>query len=195
MMPGQNPYDFITSPGAPRRGGLIGDSKQKRIIIAAAGGIFLIFAALIVFALLSSAGKGDSQAVLTAAKQQQELIRISENATKNARSNTTKNLAVTMQLSLTSDQADLQAIAKKQGVKIGPKDLVVGNAKTDLQLTEAVQANRFDEVFTGIAHEQLLVYQASLKKLHDGAPDKASKDTLAKLFENAGILLGPSPAQ
>lgn len=187
---GQGQYDFIFNGQPPKKSLLPGqNSKTARILLVAGGGVALVLIAVVVISLLSGSG-GATTAVLTnIAKQQNELIRISEIGDKKARSSEAQNLAATTKLSLKSDQASLLASMgrKKPSVKI----LAEGQKPTtDQLLTQAEQSNRFDEVFIQTVQTQLAAYRQSVKKAYDETSDNKTKQLLAGQYKHA-LTLAP----
>jgi predicted outer membrane protein len=190
--PGHDPYAFITSPGVPKKRGLLpgGNSVTQRIIIVAGGALLLIILASVIFSALGNAGKGDVETLRSAVQQQQELIRVADTGTQKAKGPTAKNYATTIKLTLSSDQAELQKIVKKS-LKIDAKTLNGGkDAETDELLTAAEQTNRFDEEFTTYMQREISEYMALLKKIYDGSDSQTAKTELAKQYDHAQVLLG-----
>ena len=189
----QNRYDFIMNPNNPQAKPLIpvaSGSKKNRIIAVAAGAVFLLIIGGIFFNFLSNAGKADTEALIRAAKQQQELIRIADIGIEKSRGQQAKNLAVTTKLSLASEQDDMQNAIKAAG--LNPKKVLTGsaNAQTTQQLTTAEQNNRFDEEFIKVMTESLTSYQRSVKAAYDGATSKKLKEALATQYKSANALAG-----
>lgn len=186
----QNQYDFIVNPHKPHRRSLFsGGSKKQRIIIAAAGLAGLLILVSIIMTVLNSAGKANTNDLVLAAQQQQELIRISDIGIKKSRTSSVKNKATTTKLTLESDQPALQAIVKK-AKRVDSKVLKLGqDASTDQTLTAAEQANRFDEVFTATLQKELSEYQQTLKRVHDSSENTRNKQMLAAQYRNVGLLL------
>lgn len=183
----QPDYDFITNTNhAPKKSLLPkGSSKQSRIFIVLGGIILLIILASVAMVLISNAGKGNQETLLKAAQQQAELIRVSKIGIDKARDPATRNLAMTTNLSLQSDQTVLLT-----HVKVSSKQLALGkNTKTDIALTTAEQSNRFDEVFITTIQSELATYQKTLKNAYDGASGSKTKATLAAEYKTAGLLL------
>lgn len=187
----QNPYQFIVDTDHTKKKPLIpaGSSKQTRILVVLAGLFVLLIFGYVIMTLLSSASNAGKAEVLKVAQQQTEIIRISKIGLDRAQSTATKNLAMTTNLSLQSDQATLVSAAKASGATIATSELVLGkNAKTDTVLTTAEQSNKFDEVFTKTLQAQLTEYQKSLKIAYDKADNKKLKQTLSDQFTSAGLL-------
>ena len=184
----QPSYDFITNPAQAQKKSLLpggGDSLQIRIIVVAAGLILLLIVGFIGMTLISSGGKSQQDALIKLTQQQAELVRISKIGIDKARDPAALNLATTTNFTLRSDQQALIVVAKTPA-----KQLALGkNAKTDIALTAAEQANRFDEVFTQTLQTQLTAYQKNLKIAHEGASSKKTKTVLAEQYAHATSLL------
>jgi len=188
-----NPYDFITNPGKPAKKGLLpgGSSKMGRFIIVGAGAMILIMLGVIVAAVLSSSGSAQKTEYLDLAKQQAELIRVSAIGIDKARQTDAKNLAITTNYSLTSQQPGVLELAKKAGVVTDAKTLAASkNAQTDTLLANADTSNQFDTVFIKTLLAQLQAYNQTLKKIYDGSSSQYSKDTLSKDYDAVNALIG-----
>jgi hypothetical protein len=186
-------YDFIMSNGAPAKGGL---NKKMRIAIVAALAIVLILGGLIINTLLSSAGKENTQTLLTIAERQTELMRVADLGIVGARSNTVQNLAVTTKLSIQSDQNAMLSVLKSNKIKTDPKKLTGRkDVKTDKALTQAEQANSFDETFTKILQTQLAEYKKDLKQAYDAATKPKTKQALSLQYTHATDLVKEEPTQ
>ncbi len=188
-----NPYDFITNSPPQKKKSLLpgGGSKTTRLILAVLGGAVLIGLILIVVSLFGRGSTALKSDYTSLAQQQTELIRVSGIGVSKARQADAKNLAITAQLSLTSQQASTLALAKKAGAATDNKSLAAGrNTKTDDLLTRADQANQFDEVFTATLRDALQKYQQTLKKLYDASTASATKTTLSKNYNAVNALLG-----
>jgi hypothetical protein len=187
----EHPYQFIfDADHKPKKSKLPqGNSKQSRILIAVAGALALIIVMVIIFSLISAASNAGKSELIKAAQQQAELVRISKLGVDRAKGATAKNLAMTTNLSIQSDQTTLVAAMKAQGIKISPKDLVLGkNIKTDATLTSAEQANKFDEVFTDTIQKELVTYYNTLKIARDKTSSKKMKQTLIDEMNHAAML-------
>lgn len=186
-------YDFIMNPGQPQKKTLLpsGNSTKQRILVVAIAGAVLVTIIMVIFSLLANSGKGGTEDLITAAKQQTELIRVAGIGVSKARSTPVRNLAITTQLSLQSQKAPLLTAIKDQGGKVNEKDLALGKiSATDTLLKDAEQSNRFDEVFFEKLQADLVAYQKTVKKAYDAASNKKAKQTLATQYRNASILAG-----
>jgi len=197
ITPSHNPYDFITqSPPSKRKGKLFsgGSSKKQRILIVMVGLVGLAILAVVVIGLLGSSTSGAKNDYLSLLEQQTELIRVSSIGMTKSQRAEAKNLAYTTNYSLVSEQLDLLKLAKKAGVRTDAKHLALSkNSQNDTLLTNAAQTNQFDSVFVSIMQANLKKYQATLKKLYDGASTKTTKDILAKDYANASLLVENTP--
>lgn len=166
--------------------------KTRLAFVGMGVGVLLVI--VIAFSLLLNRGPSNKDQLLRLAQQQQELIRVSEIGVKKARNRQAQDLAITAQLSLTSEQGPLQAALKSQGVKVSSKQLNAGkDAKTDERLTQAEQTNRFDEEFLEYLQAGLLDYQKNLKAAYDAAQSRSFKETLAAQYDKAATLAGVKP--
>lgn len=181
----QNPYDFMHAGQISRNGG----SKKTRILIVAGGATVLLIVALIFISILGSAGKADKQSLITLAQQQTELIRVSKLGQERAKDSSAKNLAVTVGVSLQSDQTALQGILKSQHIKLSAKELAAGKKQeTDSLLNNAEQTNKFDAVFIQTIQLQLKNYQKTLNDTYTKTQSKKTKALLEHQYKNARLL-------
>jgi hypothetical protein len=191
-MVSQNPYDFITSSPAKSKKSLLpgGNSRTGRLLIVGAAGIALLIVILVFVSFLNSGSTALKAYYTELTQQQTELIRISTVAGSKARHSDTKNLAITTQYSIASQQTELLSLAKKAGAPTDPKSLALGkNTSTDAALTTAEQANQFDAAFIKELVASLQAYQKQLKKIHDASSDNAARDVLSKSYNAVDDLL------
>lgn len=183
-------YNFIMNPEAPHKKRLFsgGDKKQRRLMMFIAIGTAIIVATLL-FSVVFGGSKNSTDKLVKITQQQTEIIRVASLADKQAASTDTKNFASTIRLSLTSAQQETAALIAKQGQKLSAKQLAIGqNSATDTALTQAQQANRFDEVFAATMKTSLTAYQQELIAAYNGSKSKAEKALLQKLYNQTKIL-------
>lgn len=188
-----NQYEFITSPQLPQKPSGVAalGAMNKKMLALVGGGILILLVVIIsVIASMLNSGPTNKDHLLTAASLQAELIRVSDVAVKEAQGPDARNLAITTQLSLRSDQTELTAALKAQKVKVPGASK---NAKTDAMLTEATQNNRFDQVYMEFIQEQLVDYQKKLYTAHQTSESNKLKETLKNQYLNASILVGVDP--
>ncbi len=190
----ESTYDFIFNPEQAYKKSLLpqGNNKKQRIIIMAAIAAVVLFLIIIVAGLIGNAGKADTEALVSAAKQQQELIRISKVGQQKAKTQAAKNIAVTTLLALESEQDDMKTAISAAGLKPNAVLKVAPNTKTDEALTSAEQNNRFDEEFLEIITQNLTDYQKSIKTAYEGATSAKLKTALTTQYESANTLAGVS---
>jgi hypothetical protein len=194
MQPDQGPhpdYDFILNPSKQGKKSLFGGSskKQRLLMTIIAGGIGLVLV-FIVLGVVFGGGSGSEERLNGLVQQQTELIRVAGLADKDAADANAKNLATTVELSLTSAKTKTTTALTKGGGKLQSKQLgAKKDADTDKALAAAKQANRFDEVFMSTMKTELTDYQSELKDFYDTTDSKSEKALLQQLYKEAGALL------
>lgn len=185
-------YDFILQHGEnkPKRSilpGAGGSKKHRLLTLAIAGGILLIILVLI-FSLLFGGKK--TAGLLDLAQTQQEIIRVSTLGVQQADGSTAKNLAITTELSLLSDQQKVLGQMKKQGQKADAKRLAVKkNENTDKTLDQAALDNNYDVVFMKTIQTELTEYQQLLRQVHNATSDVSLQQILNDEFSSAATLI------
>lgn len=186
-------YGFIYNPQTPAKKSWLpsGGSKKSRLLIALGGVLILFILGMIVSSVLSSSDKALKNDILSALQQRAEIVRIAELGTKDAVDSETKNLAVSTELTLTSNEEALLAIAQKAEVDTSDKIIKLGlNKETDKALSDAKQVNRFDETFSEIIRAQLNEYRATLQRIYEASNNETNKQNLSDMFNNATLLIG-----
>lgn len=192
--PNTNPYAFLYEQPKAKKSSLLpsGNSTKQRIIYVLAALIVLVFVAMLVISFISSAGKENTANLKIVVTKQAELIRISNIGVAKSKDQTTKNLAITTSLSISSSQASLLALLKKSGINITPKDLALGSkSATTTLLTNAEQANNFDEVFVKELQKEISEYRSSIKTAYDSSTGENTKKALDNAFSQTQILFPP----
>ena len=177
-------YDFITKPPTQQKkpAGLGG-----KIALIAGGGVAAVILLFIVLSVFTG-GSDTTQRIITAAQQQTELARVATLGVTTG-SQASKNVALNVSMSLTTDQQKLVAVLQENGVKVKQKQLAAGvNAETDQQLAAAKAAANFDETFLQILDEQLAAYQASLQEAYDNSKNEEVRQVLSDSFAHAKLL-------
>lgn len=197
MQSDQNQYDFILNPdsGQPQKKSLLPQKLGKKQLMLLGGGVLIILMLLIiVLSMVLGGGPDNKQQLLGVVARQNELIRVSDIALKDARGTDARNLAMTTKLSLLSDQASLTAALKAQKVKIGGRELKAAeDPKTDQLLTTAAQNNRFDEAYLDFIQGELVEYQKSLAEAYQTTTSKNLKETMRTQTQNASLIIGVDP--
>lgn len=190
-----SPYEFILNPAKPpkKKFGL-GKNNFVLTLVVIVGGAFLVM--LILTVILNAVGskklsKGD---LIGLAQTESELVRVSQAATASATQQTTKNLAVTIQLSMTTQQKRNLDFLQANGVKVDQKQLgLKQNATTDQQLASAKTTSTFDLVFSQLIQAQLEDYAKSLKQLNSVASNKTESDLTSTFYEQTQLLIAQIP--
>lgn len=181
-------YDFINNPPKPPKKALFLGGGGKSTWVLLAGGLGL-FAVILLLGSLFFGGDSDKDALLPVAQKQSEIIAISELGVEDAGTNQTKGLAMTVGLSVTTEQQQLVALMYKNG-KVKRKEFAAQpSAEVTTQLENAQKNGRFDEVFTNVINDELTEYQRELKTANNAVSGPKAKALLAKDFESAGLLL------
>lgn len=192
----QPDYNFILSPAQKPKRSLLpsGNSTAQRALIVL-GGLFVLVIIIVIFASLFSGGGNINTSLTSLAARQNELARIAGEGTQQAVGQSTKNFAISAQLSLSSDQQQLVTYIKTQGHKVGTKELSADqNAKTDNQLATAAAASAFDSTFSTIMQNELNTYIQELKSTYSKATKANAKALLNQEYQNAQLLLKQAPS-
>jgi len=189
---GHNPYDFIMSPNAHKAKSSFnlgtGHTFFVRMGIIAGSIIILFIIAAIVISSL--APKGATPNILSMAERQQEIIRVSTEAAKQATTADGQNLLANVELSITSDQQQTLKLLATHGVKPNPKTLALDkDSATDTELTNAAAANNYDAVATQNLVSQLQQYENLLQSTYKLATTNNTKALLQSEFTGADLLL------
>lgn len=199
MQPNQQPappagqYDFIFNPQQPKKtGGFgFGGSLKNRLSIIVVAGILLLLGFSLVSNLLSSGQKTTIRNLKTIVAQQQEIIRIAEAGAKDAKSTDARGFALTVKLSVTTDQQKMQTQLGAYKAKMTPQELAAKKSSdTDKTLADATTNNRYDEVLRETLASALGDYQRHIRTAYDGAVGTKTKATLESSFANTELLLG-----
>lgn len=180
MQPQNMPdYSFLSGSNTARPS----PSKVQRILIVVGGGVVLLIIGIVAFSLLSG-GSNTSAQSLKIAQMHAELIRVSEIGVNKARTQAAKNLAITTQLTLASDQPAITDIANKDQ-KVTDKLLRAGqDADTDKALTEAEQRSQFDAVFTPLLVDEIREYAKELTAAVNASKSKSTKEAYQAVYDD-----------
>lgn len=188
--PSQNnaSYDFFLKSEKPKKTLLQPGSTKGRIFIVVAGAILLVVVAAVVISALS--GGGNKASLLKVAQDQNEIVRVSTEGSTQATATSTKQFAITAQLSVASAQTDLLKLLKTNGVTYGTKDLSgTKSANTDQQLTTAAAASLYDQTFDGVMKTALQGYSADLRSAFLATHSVTLRNLLNNDYKSAQLLL------
>ncbi len=187
--PSANPYDFIVNPDPVKpSAGVGGGSLIKRIlVILGLLAVLVIIAAVVVNFIIPKDTSG--QSLLTVAQKQQEIARISEQIATQSSSDSLKNLAVNIQLSISSDQQTTVAYVKSKRVQTNDKILALKHdTKVDALLANAKTTNTYDTVAAQTLVAELQAYQTMLKTTFSATSSKKAQAIIQSDYDNAALL-------
>ncbi|HSD56227.1 MAG TPA: hypothetical protein VLA92_03675 [Candidatus Saccharimonadales bacterium] len=190
-----SPYEFILNPQKPpkKKLGFGGNNFIFTLVVIIGGAIiFMIVLALI---LNSVGGKTTSKADLIGLTQtENELARVSQAAASGATQQTTKNLAVTIQYTMLTQQKRTIDLLALNGTKVDEKELKLKqNAQTDQQLASAKTTSTFDLVFSQLIQDQLEDYANEVKTLHNRSASKTESNLASEFYEQTQLLISQIP--
>lgn len=190
-----NPYDFILNPQQqkPKKFSAGKDNFLVKIAMIIGGTIiFFIITAFIISALAPK--KIGNQEFISLAQSQQELIRISNQASAQAKQQTTKNLATTIQYTMITQQKLLVTMLAERGVKVSGKQLTLKqNATTDQKFTSAKSTSTYDQTFIQVAQEELTAYADELKRLEGISVSNSERERLRDYNQQTQLLISQIP--
>lgn len=182
-------YEFMASTPPPKRASSVPSSMIMRVVIVVVGLIVL----LILFSVIKGIFSGGSNKpqLLSVAQDQQELIHLTTNALLvQTLSTSSKNAAITTQLSITSEQSQLLHYMVKTGIKVNAKQLSLKlSLATDKELTDAAAASSYDATLKTILQTKLGVYQKDLKQAYAKTSGPKGRELLKGDYDGAGLLL------
>jgi hypothetical protein len=189
---GHNPYDFIMSPNARRAksGFSLGTGNTVFIrlgIIVGAVVVLFIIGAIIMSSL---APKGATPGLLSIAERQQEIVRVSTEAAKQATTSDGQNFLTNVEMTVTSSQGKTLSLLSSHGVKPSQTELALDkDSATDTELANAAAANNYDAAATQNLVGQLQGYQSLLQSTYKLATTDSTKSLLQSEFNGVSLLL------
>ena len=187
QLPPTPDYSFITNSPQPNRGLSSYSPKKRLLLVAAFLGILLVIM-LVFFNVIRSNNSGGKDQLVDLAAYQTELIRVATLASNNA-SGQTKAVAQTALLTFQTDLNTTYSIAKKQGVKIDEKKLVIyKSSKTDELLEQAKKTNQYNDAYQKLFAEQLTGYTKKLRAAFDAQKSKSARTSISSINQAALLL-------
>jgi hypothetical protein len=191
-----NPYDFIMNPApAPKRTRLpFGQNKFLGKIILVLGGLFVLLIIAVIVASVLQGNKTSTTDLVSLAQTQQEIIRISTLGTSDAVSQTTRNLAVTTQYTVLTQQQQVLAHLTKLGHKVGQKELTLKqDATTDQKFTAAKANSTYDQTYTEVMQQELSSYSTMVQNLIVKTPAGAQREVYSDYNQQTQLLIAEIP--
>lgn len=154
------------------------------------GGFILLFTLLIVALSLFTGGGGNKDSLLVVAQQQQETARVAGLITETSENPAVKNIAISTQVSLASDQQELTGLLGTQGMTFKEDELTLGNnPETDTELTTAQSAGLYDKSAIEILKVHLQTYQSAINNAYAANDNQDIQQALESDFQSAELLL------
>lgn len=198
---GDNPYDFIMNAGnAPKKKPLAtivpsNNPFVMRIVVLVGGAVALMVVIAIVVSLLSRGGL-NTVPLVGMTQTQAELVRVATGATSGATQQSTKNLAINIQLDVTTQQQQLLKYLSAHGRNVNSKELALKmNTNTDLQLTNAKAQSAYDEVFAQLMQTGLQSYANTIKQTYAATSATSERVLLSSFYTQTQLLLSEVPTQ
>lgn len=160
-------------------------SGKAKLPVLIGGGFLLLILIWMIIGLLSRPPE-NAQILTTVAEQQARILQAAEEGVDKARSQDARNLAVTVQFSLTGDQKPLLDALKGQNIRVSPKD----DEDLEQELILAEQNNRFDRFVADYLEAELASYVQNLARAYESTEDPALREVLEAQYENARFLSG-----
>jgi hypothetical protein len=191
-------YDFIMNPGqAPKKsrfsgfGGSASPNKRLFMLGGIVGLLFVVF-----FVALLFKGGGSAANLTSVAQTQTEIVRVATEGSNSAATTANQNMAINVELTLTSQLQTLQNFLKSNGSKeLSQKTLnLKKNATTDTQLTTAQQDSTYDVVFAKIMQTDLSNYLSELKTAYNADKGPKTRAMLSTDYTQAAELYEQIPS-
>jgi hypothetical protein len=190
-----SPYEFIMSPNQKpkKRFGFGNGNFAFTIGLIVSGALLFMIIITIVLNMFGGSKVGTADLV-TVTQAQNEISRIADQGARTGTQQVTKNLAITIQYTMDTQQKNILNFLAENGTTIDPKDLKLKqNASTDQQLTSAKTTSTFDLVFSQIMQNELTTYANDLKQLHARASSTTEKDMMSSYYEQTQLLISQIP--
>jgi hypothetical protein len=190
-----SPYDFIMNPQqAPKKKFSLGSGNLVMTIALIVGGAFLFMIILAVLLNAFTPKKVSTGDLINMTQVQNELMRVADQGSRGGTQQVTKNLGVTIQYTMQTQQKKTLTFLAENGTEVGEKDLKLKqNASTDQQLTSAKTTSTFDLVFADIIEGELTTYSNDLKQLYNRAASQKEKDLMSGFYEQTQLLISQIP--
>ncbi len=178
-----NPANGRTKPTL-----LAPQSAKMRIAIFAVGIILLIIIISVFFSFLNSAGNKQKDNLLSAAKTQQEIIRIIDASNEHISDRNLSDKVKTLRAVIMTSQREVTDALGARGAEANPKDLAKSqNPQNDSDLESARAQAKGDEVLNSILIGLLNQYASQLQAIFD-AGNESEKALATDAFEQIDLI-------
>jgi hypothetical protein len=191
--PNTNPYDFIFNPAPPPKK-KAGGNLPVMLGLVVGGAIILVVVIAIVMSLLNSGKGSTTEDMVGLVQSQNEIVRVSTEGVSSAIQQTTKNLAVTAEYAVLTQQGNTTVYLAEHGRKLGTKEVALKqNARTDQQFTTAKSTSTFDLVYSQTMQSLLTDYASELKQVFTKTQNSDTKALLSNYYEQTQLLISQIP--
>lgn len=158
------------------------------------GGATLLIIVVVLFMSLMGGKKNTTEELVGLVQSQNEIVRISHEGTSSSIRQTTKNLAVTAEYSILTQQGETTNYLAEHGRVLGEKEVTLKqDASTDQQFTTAKSTSTFDLVYSQVMQNLLTDYATSLKQVFNTTQNPETKDLLSGYYEQTQLLISQIP--
>jgi hypothetical protein len=188
----QSPYGFILeTQRKPKKNFLKGGSLRSKLLVVVGGGALLIGTIVIVSSIINSSAKANTEALISIAAEQQEIVRVAGVGVKTSTDLATITFAELTKLSVTSQQQKLvKYLNNTVSATLTPATLASGlSTKTNQALNSAAVSDQFDSVFNSTLKASLTAYANDLQKSYKNASGPTIKGILADSYNGTATLL------
>ncbi|HVC36724.1 MAG TPA: hypothetical protein VNE40_04780 [Candidatus Dormibacteraeota bacterium] len=190
--PSSGNYDFIINPPKASRTSLLSvkSSPAGRLLVVVGALFVIVIVTSLLFKVFGSSSTSLTTSLVSLTQSQNELIRVSSIGSQQVVSQNAKNLAIDVQLSLTSSQQQLISYLKHYSSAPSSKQLGLTQDKnTDQQLTAAQAAGTYDATFVSIILNGLNSYSATLARTYSAAKSQNLRQLLSNQYNSAQLLI------
>ena len=191
-----DPFAFIND-SAPlgKKPSLLSPTTMKgRIILIGSLAAVVLLGFVVVMSFLNNASQEKAKQYLEIGQKQTEIIRLAAIGETKGRSLDTRSYAVTIKLSMTSSQKDVNKVITGHSIsskKLSKELTKSKNTKSDQILDEAEKNNRFDETFKELIDAEILKFQTQINAIAPGSTNK-EKGILKDAFDKASLITNKS---
>ena len=191
-----DPFAFIndSTPPGKKPSRLSPTTMKGRIILIGSLAAVVLLGFVVVMSFLNNASQEKAKQYLEIGQKQTEIIRLAAIGETKGRSLDTRSYAVTIKLSMTSSQKDVNKVITGHGIsskKLSKELTKSKNTKSDQILDEAEKNNRFDETFKELIDAEILKFQTQINAIAPGSTNK-EKGILKDAFDKASLITNKS---
>ncbi len=162
-------FDFIMNSGQNQKKGLIplpSDPKQKLLVLIVGGAVGLVLLLALFFSIFGGSS-GPVEDLVSVAQQQTEILRISDEASRELNSTDAQKLSTLVLAVVSSDRTKTINYMKENGRKVDAKELALKqSADASQRLKNAQQNGQLNEVYSEIVLEYLQAYNSNLESIY-----------------------------